>query len=106
MSEDDFKSLYKGLLKCSDPRTQCFLVDRKSLVYGYRLHLFVLAFRPGLCEVEDERGLDESEWKELTSKIKAHIYSFFPLAEIYVEKWSNSRKFQLRWETYIQTREP
>jgi len=105
LTEEKFKALHKSLKAiCKSSDLQCDLVDRKPLTYGYKLGVFLLGYRVGFCG--DEKGISEAKWVEVTTTITALILEAIPEAEIQTDNFSETKKFALRWEAYIQTREP
>lgn len=108
LTEEQWKELYAALRRvCKSAKLQCDLVDRKPITYGYKINVFLLGYRPGLCgDGGTSEGITQLEWDALTSTLRHVIKSAVPSAVIHPEAWSSVKKFSFRWETYIQTREP
>lgn len=107
LSEHEFQNLFAGLKVCETKTLQCYLVARKPVTYGWKIQVFLLGYRPGLCgDNASSEGITKIEWDALTEHIRAIIKGYVPSAQINIEQWHTNKKFQFTWETYIQTREP
>lgn len=80
---------------------QCGLVESKRLAFGRRVSIFLLSYRPGFCG--DETGITEEQWNRLAHSVRLALM-VLPGAKPYIEKWSATRKFQLRFECYIKSK--
>lgn len=95
------RSLIEEIKKICAPfrnKLQCVLIEKKLLSRGVRIDVFLLGFCPGFCG--DDMGVTKEEWDNITSLISKEL-EILPDVPLYVEDWSNERKFQLRLETYI-----
>jgi hypothetical protein len=104
-TEQTVTGLVKLLRKCEDNRLQCSLVSYKSLAKGYKVSVFFLGFTPGLCGENSAAGMNEKEWDDHCSHVEKIIEQHIPNAITYKEPFTGNRKFQFRWEAYIQTRD-
>lgn len=83
------------------PRLQCALVETKAVTYGMRFSIFALGYRPGFCDGQE--GLTIDQWYDFSNRIISRLrLSLGEDVSVYVEPWSGSKKFQLRFETYIK----
>lgn len=83
---------------------QCDLICTKSIKFGIRLDFFLLACSPGLTSKGS--GLSEQEWIRITSSAKTIFEAGLgECPEMYIEPWSDSKKFQAQFETYIMYQE-
>ena len=81
-------------------KLQCDLIGFKRTGRGFRLNIFLLAFRPGFCG-DPTQGVTQAEWNDVTESIRAALKPLDPDAPLYVEPWTAAAKFQARFETYI-----
>lgn len=49
LSEHEFQQLYAALGICKTKTLQCDLVSRKAITYGWKIQVYLLGYRPGLC---------------------------------------------------------
>ena len=94
----------KKYLKCYDNgMLQCVLVEKKGLMHGIRLHIFLLGYKPGLCGTPE--GITKEGWEKVTKDVQDILNKYLgPEAKAYIEEFSEKDKFQFRFETYILTR--
>lgn len=95
--EMDLKSIMSGFKQ----KLQCALLDLKAVKYGRRVQIFALGYRPGLCG-DEHVGITDDQWQEFAGAIASRLrQSLGDEVSVYVEPWSDTKKFQLRFETYI-----
>ena len=81
---------------------QCVLVEWKPLKNGIRLHLWVLGFRPGLCGPSEHAGVSRENWDNTCKFLQDTLFRYLGEdARMYSEPYSEDRKFQLRFDTYV-----
>jgi hypothetical protein len=98
------EELRAGLKDSHEKGFQCSLVERKGLASGIRLHVFVLGYKPGLCGAND--GVSPALWGETVRGVQRLLTGYLGKdARAYVEPYSNDKKFQLRFETYVMYEE-
>jgi len=95
------RSLIK-LAKIERSACQCTLVETKSLRYGIHLSLFFLSCPPGWFK--EYTGHTALQWTSLGEALK---FTLTPLAgaKVYIEEWSDKKKFQIRFDAYIAAEE-
>lgn len=92
------RSLLNQLQKTG--KLQCHIISSRSMAFGYKLELFALAFAPNYCG--DKRGITETEWNQLVETLQQHLFSLLGQdALLYAEPYSTTKKFQLRFSTYV-----
>lgn len=84
-----------------DARLQMASARKVPLRKGWKVVVWMLAFRPGYCG--DHRGVTEEEWSTLACAVADIIRAHVPDASIYCEPWSADSKFQFRWEAHLLT---
>lgn len=95
--QEAIKRLFQSVVK----KVQCELLQVTSRKHGVRLHIFVLAYRPGLCGPNSEsEGITKQEWESLVLSLDKEL-SRLSGSLMYFEKWSDTRKFQIRFEAVI-----
>lgn len=95
--QEAIRRLFKSVVK----KVQCELLQVTSRKHGVRLHIFVLAYRPGLCGPNSEsEGITKEEWESLVLSLDKEL-SRLSGSLMYFEKWSDTRKFQIRFEAVI-----
>lgn len=95
-----FKNVKTKLTELDD-YLQCWMVDIKKLTYGFRFTLFVLSSSE--LNTNNKKNITEQTWDDLSSYLQKQLIDYLgDTAEIYKEPFSTTRKFQLRYETYVQ----
>lgn len=100
---DGLKAYLKGIERQEYRVLQCASVEQKSVAHGIRLSVFMLGYEVGYCGGNDGCRIDQ--WQEFNGAVWEMIqqalgpeYQILP----YVEDWAPGKKFQARFETYIQ----
>jgi len=93
-----FKKLYE-----SSGKFQCCSISLDRKTTGFKVSVFLLAYKAGLCG--DEKGTTKEEWEKVTGKVKEQI-SFLTGEEemMYIDPWSDIRKVQARWGKYVKVK--
>lgn len=77
------------------------LVEKKA--YGFKVSVFLLAYKVGLCGNSD--GTTKEEWEKVTKQVKKLICSLTGEDELmYIEPWNDDNKVQARWKKYIKVK--
>jgi len=98
------KELRSGLKDAEGKGFQCSLVSRKGLTRGIKLEIFLLGYRPNLCG--DPTGVSPALYGETVRLVQRTLNKCLGMdARMYAEPYSNDRKFQARFETYIMFEE-
>jgi len=83
--------------------SQCSLVDSKAVSYGRKFGVWTLSFAPGFCG--DNRGCTQEQWVAYTNSILKRLEKDLGEVDLYVEPWNSTRKFQMRFDTYVMYKE-
>jgi len=79
-------------------------VMTKPTKYGSRFEVWVLGYATGF--LEGDGGVTELEWNALVKRITGILTEVLgESVKPYAEAWTAERKFQFRFETYIQFKE-
>lgn len=90
--------LRAGLKDAESKGFQCSLVSRKGLTKGIWLSFFLLGYRPGFGTA----GVSPTLWGETVRVVQRLLTKYLGKdARVYAEPYSNDKKFQARFETYI-----
>jgi len=92
----------KKLYRDSGRFQQCSIaIDKKA--YGFKVHVYLLAYKIGLCG--DSSGTTKEEWEKVTKQVKNLICALTGKDEImYIDPWDDDQKVQARWEKYIKVK--
>ena len=81
---------------------QCAGVGKKGLARGIKLDFFLLGYRPGLCG-DDEEGVSREVYGKTVGALQQALTKYLGKdARVYAEPYSLKKKFEARFETYIQ----
>lgn len=77
-------------------------VSSKTISFGIKLNVFVLAYTPGLCGSSRDVGVRRSAWRQLCRDLQALVSSYLGKdAKIYADSYSMDEKFQARFQCVI-----
>lgn len=87
--------------KTLEPEFQCALVRKKPITYGVRFDVFLLGYSVGLTG--DDTGTTQAKWESVVKKVQIMLNKLLGSdVKMYIEPFNTKRKFQVRFETYIQ----
>ena len=97
-----FKAKMKEMSKLyQDIKLQCFSITIERKTYGWKVGGFLLGYKPGLCGTPE--GILKEEWEKLAQDLTALLSKLTGEPEsVYMEPWSDTSKFQIRWNNYLQ----
>jgi hypothetical protein len=97
-----FKAKMKEMSKFyQDVKLQCFHTPVERKTYGWKVSVFMLGYKPGLCGSPE--GILKEEWEKLAKDFTVLLSKLTGEPEsVYMEPWSDESKFQIRWEKYLQ----
>jgi hypothetical protein len=107
VADSKFKSL-QDYLRRRDMDVRKFqycAICRKTLAKGFRLNLFILGYTKGLCGNPD-KGVTRQEWTNVCAKTQKALFGMLGQdAKAYIDEFSDSKKFQMRFEAYVAYKE-
>lgn len=103
-ADTKYAALRDFLKSQSREKFQCSYASKKGVSKGFKLNVFLLGYKVGLCG--DRSGCTPEEWDALTKQTQNMIFDMLGNdAEMYIDAYSADDKFQARIETYVAYQE-